>query len=427
MTVSKSQVPPTSRFRRWISFILKVALGVGLVWAAFQFLGLQIVRVSRLPAPLDQASVPLQQEEGRPFSYESPFETPHNLILFIADGLGFAHLSAARAALHGINGPAVWDRFTASGWQRTHPIRGLLNDSAGAATALATGNPTTYGSIGVDPAGQPLETLFERAAELGYRTGIVTDSYIWDATPAAFTTHSPVRGNAYAESVLRQLGESSLEILVGELEDVGEGDVPEWPESVELLRKRFEVLGPEPSAEILETLETATSPTAAIFEEDQISDLDSEPALPDLVSATLRRLSSTDQSFLLLVESEEPDSASHKGDLERLLRGMQAIEATLEILLDFAAEDGETLLIFTSDHETGGLALSIANNKNSELRSIWATTDHTGSVVPVLAFGPGSDAFGGIRANWEIGRLLGRNLQEHPAADGIDPDHGRDQ
>ena len=90
---------------------------------------------------------------------------------------------------------------------------------------------------------------------------------------------------------------------------------------------------------------------------------------------------------------------------------MQAIEAAMEILLDFAAEDGETLVLFTSDHETGGLALSIASGKNTELRSIWATTDHTGTVVPLLAFGPGSEVLDGIHANWEIGRLLSQMLQ----------------
>lgn len=417
MAVPESKLTQTSRWRRWIGSLLKVGVGVALVWAAFQLLGLQVVRVSRLPVPLDLAAVPLQQGEGTPFSNETLTETPRNLILFVADGLGFAHLSAARAALHGINGPAIWDRFTATGWQRTHPQTGFLTDSAAAATALATGQPTSPGAIAVDAEGQPLETLFEHAALLGYRTGVVTDSYVWDATPAAFITHSPVRGNANAESVLRQLGDSSLEVLVGELEDVGEGKVPDWQTSVELLRRRFEVLGPEPSVDMLRTLEMSTSPTAAIFEEDQLGDLESKPTLPALVSPTLRRLSSKDQPFLLLVESEEPDSASHEGDLERLLRGMQAIEAALEILLDFAADDGETLLVFTADHETGGLALSIANRSNSDLRSIWATSDHTGSAVPVLAFGPGSDAFGGIHTNWEIGRLLGQALQQIPPSE----------
>jgi alkaline phosphatase len=387
-----------SRGRRRVSLLVKTVVVLGLLWAAFELLGLRVVQVSR--------SVPLVQAEIAPSQYPNVGTPPRNVILFVADGLGFAHLSAARAALHGINGQAVWDRFPVTGWQRTHPAIGFLTDSAAAASALATGEPIGYGAIGVDADGRPLKTLFERASELGYRTGVVTDSYVWDATPAAFVTHSPARENENAESALRQLGDSSLDFLVGELEDVGEKTVPEWAESIELLSNRFEVLGPESEAEMLRALATGASPVAAVFEEDQITDLDSSPNLPDLVTAVLAPMASGDQPFLLLVESEEPDSASHSSDFARLLRGMQAIETTLEILLDFATTDGETLLVFTSDHETGGLALSIAGRHNWELEAIWPTRDHTGVAVPVLAFGPGAEAFGGIRANWETGKLL---------------------
>jgi alkaline phosphatase len=395
-----------------------IVLGVVLVWATIVFLDLRIARESRHRRPLRQATVPLNQaaappllEKERRHLAETQTESSRNLIVFIADGLGFAHLSAARAVLHGINGPATWDRFTATGWQYTHPANGFLTESAAAATALATGEPTTLEAIAVDAEGEVLETLFERAATLGYRTGIVTDSYVWDATPAAFVTHNSRRSDANAESALQQLGDSSLEVLAGELEKVGRGAIPSWEASIELLTRRFEVLGPEPSAKMLESFETSSGPTAAIFEEDQLGDLDSEPTLPELASAALRRLSSTDQPFLLLIESEEVDNASHKADFGRLLRGMQAIEATLETLLDFAIEDGETLLVFTSDHESGGLALSSPGNRNYELRPIWSTFDHTGAPVPVLAIGPGAEVFAGIHTNWEIGRLLRRSLQ----------------
>ena len=303
--------------------------------------------------------------------------------------------------------------MTATGWHRSHPSRGFLIDSAASATALAIGAPTYYSAIGVDAEGAPRTTLFERATELGYRTGIVTDSYVWDATPASFVTHVPLRANSSARSILRQLAGSSLEILIGELEDVGEEDVPEWGPSVEILQERFLVFGPElEHVDELRSAPALRSPVAAIFREDQISDLQSTPNLPTLTAAALDRLASDDRPFLLLVESEEPDSASHKRDLGRLLRGMEAIEATLAGLLDFAEESQDTLLVFTSDHETGGLALSIGDRTNSSLRALWATADHTGVSVPLLAYGPGSELFAGIHATWEVGRLLAEMLRE---------------
>ena len=404
---------PAKRRRRLLGYLVPVAVLAILAWAAFEIIGLRVVRVSRRAVALSQAEAPpAEMPAGAESTADPEAETPRNLILVIADGFGFAHLTAARTVLHGINGSSVWDRFGHVGWQWTHPAAGFINDSAAGATALATGQPTHYGSIGVDVDGQPLETLFDRAADLGYRTGIVTDSYVWDATPAAFVTHSPVRGNENAGATLKQLGESSLEILVGELEDVGEDEVPEWQASVELLGRRFEVLGPEADAALLRRLETADSPTVAIFEEDQVTDLESEPDLPALAGAALRRLSSGERPFVLLIESEEPDSAAHKNDFGRLLRGLAALEATLEMALDFAAENGETLVVFTADHESGGLALGIADYYNNRLEAVWASRDHTGVVVPVLAVGPGAEAFAGSHANWELGRLLGRTLRQ---------------
>ena len=227
---------PATRRRPLIGYLLTVAILVVLAWAAFEIIGLRVVRVSRRAVPLRQAdATPAQAPRAEESIADLAAETPRNLILVIADGFGFAHLTAARTTLHGINGASVWDRFSHIGWQRTHPVVGFITDSGAAATALATGHQTNYEAIGVDVDGRPLETLFERAADLGYRTGVVTDSYIWDATPAAFVTHSPQRGNDNAGATLSQLGESSLEILVGELEDVGEDEVPGWEASVELL------------------------------------------------------------------------------------------------------------------------------------------------------------------------------------------------
>ncbi len=92
---------------------------------------------------------------------------------------------------------------------------------------------------------------------------------------------------------------------------------------------------------------------------------------------------------------------------EDLLGGLEAIEATLQVILDMAEADGDTLVLFTSDHETGGLALSTGDEANVSLRALWPTRSHTGTVVPILALGPGAEHFAGMHATWEIGRLLG--------------------
>lgn len=390
------------KLRLWVRLlgILAIAMGLYLLLPLF---GFHVTRMARSPVRLEGGE--LERSRAAATSLVEPSTRPENLIIFVADGLGFAHLSAARTALHGMGGGAVWDRFTTTGWHRPHSATGFLVDSAASATALATGQPTHYGRVGVDTEARPLLNLFERASRVGYRTGIVTDSYVWDATPAAFATHVGSRDDAAA--ILSQLADSPLEILVGELEDLGEGEVPEWEPTIEVLEERFRVFGPGPrSTEEFIQQGARGEPVAAIFEEDQITDLRSTPTLPQLLQVALERLASDERPFLLLVESEEADSASHRADFDRLLRGLEAIEEAVGLVLDFADRNGETLVVFTSDHETGGLALSVGDSSNSSLRALWPTSDHTGVVVPLLAAGPGSEHFGGSRATWEVGRLL---------------------
>ncbi len=418
------RVAPWRRVLVRLSTILGVlATLAGLLWVIARVVGLTVIRVDRTTiepirsAAVLQASVELAEADGVDDpAFEATMAVPRNVILFIADGLGFSHLALARAAHHGVDGAAVWDRFPVTGWHRASPAGGYLTDSAASATALATGVPTTNGAIGVDAEGQARKTLFEHATELGYRTGIVTDSYVWDATPAAFVTH--VASRDHAGEILRQLGETSLDVLFGELEDVGEEEVPEWDASIELLKRRFEVLGPAPVRRDELLAPPPGTPLAAIFVEDQVTDLESAPTLPMLVGAALDRLAAA--PFVLLVESEESDSASHAMDLDRLLRGLQAIEATLELVLDFAEQHGDTLVVFTSDHETGGLAVSVTDSSNRHLRALWSSSTHTGVPVPVMAMGPGAEQFAGSRANWQLGRLLTGVLGSSELGDGLE-------
>jgi alkaline phosphatase len=328
---------------------------------------------------------------------------PDNIILVIADGLGFAHLAAGRAALHGIDGAAAWDALPVVGWHSSHPVDGLIADSASAATALATGYAAHNGFIGVDATGRRLRTLFERAAALGYRTGLVTDSYVWDATPAAFVTH--VNDRDQAAAILEQLATAKLDVLFGELVDVGRNGVPTWAETEALLAERYEVFGPGPvTTEELVAVD-AEHPVAAIFEQDQITDLGSTPTLPALERAALQRLARSGEPFILLVESEEVDSASHRHDLERSLRGIEVIEAVLDDIVEFARRDGNTLVLFTSDHETGALAIGTTSG-NLTLRAIWGSAGHTAVPVPLMALGPGSELFAGTYTNAQVGQRL---------------------
>ncbi len=325
---------------------------------------------------------------------------PKNIIIFIADGMGFGHLSLAMQTQQSENTPSVWNSFDMKGWHDARSAYGSLTDSEASATAMATGTSTNFGHIGIDQDENPLKNIFEIASDQGYSTGIVTDSYVWDGTPAAFSSH--IRNEDDARNILTQIAASEIDLLFGELEDVGENDVPEEEESFEILKKRFTMLDPT-----LEIPSNARSkPIAAIFKEDEIQDMSSTPNLLQCTQTALTYMSAQNKPFALLVECEELDSASHENDSKRVLNGLESIQQTLTHILKFAEQNGETLVIFTGDHETGGLAAVSDFNNYPKLQIRWSTKSHTAAVVPLFAFGPGASFFADVNRNWEIGNKM---------------------
>ena len=80
------------------------------------------------------------------------------------------------------------------------------------------------------------------------------------------------------------------------------------------------------------------------------------------------------------------------------------VSSTKELMLalDFAEKDGETLVIITADHETGGMAITGGNPETGMVKGAFPTGGHTGVMVPVFSYGPGAEEFIGIMDNTEI-------------------------
>ena len=337
-------------------------------------------------------------------------EKPKNIIVFIVDGMGFGHLSLALQTLQSENRPSVWQEFDVKGWHDARSAYGPLTDSEASATAITTGTSTQFGHIGIDKNQDPLENIFELASDLQFNTGIVTDSYIWDGTSAAFIAHT--RNEDNARDILTQIASSELDLIFGELEDLGEDDIPEKEETIEILSKRFLLL----DRSLKLPGDQTSSPIAAIFDEDEIQDTNSSPNLTQLTEVALEYLSTKDNPFVLLVESEEMDAASHENDSKRVVNGLQSIQQTLSLVLDFSEMHGETLVVFTADHETGGLAAVADFDHYPNLQIRWSTKEHSAAVVPLFAKGPGAHYFADVHRNWEIGYLL-KKLISHDNPD----------
>jgi alkaline phosphatase len=310
---------------------------------------------------------------------------------------------AGRSQLSGINRLLAFERLPVTGWLTTHAYDSIYTDSAANATALATGFKTTPGRLSVDPEGSPLRTLFEAAKEADLSTGLVTDTYFFDATPAAFVAHAEDRRD-YPD-VIRKMIASGTKLVIGEMRE----DFPADDGEIRLLFEDLRRGGYRVATrwDELLSIELAAEKIAAVFEPGTVAEEESDPGLVQLFDFALSRLRDDPEGFFLMVETEEPDNGSHHGDFPRVLRGIRSLDAVTSRALEYARSDGETLIVVTSDHESGGLAL-ISGSPDDPLGIRWSSTSHTGEPVPFYAYGPGAEVFSALRDNTDLAPRLAR-------------------
>ncbi|MEO8381400.1 MAG: alkaline phosphatase [Acidobacteriota bacterium] len=318
---------------------------------------------------------------------------PKNVILLIADGTGPAHFTAAK-------------HFRGEEFRiGTMPVVGLVTtpcadryvtDSAAGATALATGFKTNYETLSLDPVtGASLPTVLEVAEKAGKVTGLVTTADFWDATPAAFAAHAKRRDDP---DVMDQMVRRGVEIIAGTgLEKFGTEGRPSFDE--------FAAKAGYTAIDTRAELDAARGPRLLVSFAGPDRDLDVPDApLPMLAQWALDRLSGNAKGFFLMIEHEGTDSSGHQTNAIDLRKALISFDQTVGVALDFAAKRTDTLVIVTADHETGGLRVS--ETKKARFRLEWSTTDHTATMVPLFAFGPGSAAFAGLQDNTDVGKKL---------------------
>jgi alkaline phosphatase len=118
-------------------------------------------------------------------------------------------------------------------------------------------------------------------------------------------------------------------------------------------------------------------------------------------------LSGGEPGYFLMIEGSQIDWAGHGNQAEYMIAEMNDFEQTVNFVMDYAEADGETLVIVTADHETGGFTLGAAGENSygadySVIHPTFASTNHSAALVPVLAYGPGAESFMGIYENTEI-------------------------
>jgi alkaline phosphatase len=372
----------------------------GVVWRA------QPGSEAQLPTRLESAApgCDLRLEE---LSFDREAR-PRNVALIIGDGMGIGATSTASYLLHGPAGGLAVEGAPITGLVRTWAGNTVVTGSAASATAMATGMKTVKKAVSWLPGGDRPISLFEAAKQRGLATGLITTSGLVDATPAAFAAHVETR-NQYFE-ILEQMLASRTDLMIG-------GDYLRYRKAsrnkdyVELVNDvESAVAGAYRVIRNAEDLDTARTPLLALFPARPGSRRAYGPPLEISMRRALQLLSNNQSGFLLVIENEDTDELAHNNDLEGVVRGVAELDAALRVALDFAAERGDTLVLVTADHDTGGPGIVTGWYDEGVATVRWASDDHTAQWVPIYAWGPSAHRFGGVLDNTEIGRTVAELL-----------------
>jgi alkaline phosphatase len=299
-------------------------------------------------------------------------DTPKNIIILFGDGAAATQWELGRYTNRVLRNRsyAVTDvvfKNGSIGLMSTYSADSPVTDSAAAATAMSSGNKTNNDMVGVKPDGVHVRTLMEVAKAKGRRIGLVSTAKIYDASPAAFSVHA--RSRREAQGIVDQLLALEPDVLMGGGRDYF---LPKnklggrRSDGVDVVQK-FAAKGYDISASTGDLRSASVARLLALFADGDMEfeidrDPKQEPSVAEMAAAAIRVLSANSANgFVLFLENENIDSAGHNNDIAALIRELWAFEEALNVALEFQRnKPGETLIIVTGDHETGGLSVTSA-------------------------------------------------------------------
>ncbi|KAK3055515.1 vacuolar alkaline phosphatase [Extremus antarcticus] len=315
-----------------------------------------------------------RSEDGKPPSGKK------NVIFMVSDGMGPTSLALTRSWRQYAEGLPwaeilVLDEYLI-GQSRTRSTSSLITDSAAGATAFSCGLKSYNGAISVLPNFDPCGSVMEAAKRKGYTTGLVVTTRITDATPAVFVAHA--RRREMEDDIARQMigekhplgrmvdlmfGGGRCHFLPGNAEGCRGDDV----DVVDIAKngswgyidskKDFDKLGKSVNLPFLGLFAEHDIP----YEIDRRYMEDTYPSLEAMTKKALELLSAatkdSEQGFFVMIEGSRIDHAGHANDPAAQVHEVLAYDRAMAAVLDFIKhEDTPTLMVATSDHETGGLA-----------------------------------------------------------------------
>ena len=317
-----------------------------------------------------------------------------NVIYMIGDGMALPQVYAAMLAS---GEEMTFSQFPYIGVVDTHSASNDITDSAAGGTALASDHKTNNAMLGMNPDTIPVKTVLEALAEQGKEAGIVVTCYVTHATPAAFYAKVPHR-KQYEDIAVQMAENPYINLIIGG----GMKHFAQRKDSLDLIARMENELGWKVYDNLAE-VDVTNQKYAVIADTNHMPKAaDRGDFLPRAVKTALKSLDDAKNGFFLMVEGSQIDFACHASDSTWMMDEMLDFDYAVSVALDYAKEKGNTLVVVTADHETGGLTLPDPKGKYTDVVFDYSTGSHTCLPVLVYAYGPGAEQFTGWMQNDEL-------------------------
>lgn len=337
-----------------------------------------------------------------PLTYEynqEDTQVPPAIILMIGDGMGLTQLSAA---MYTSNTPLAVEKMPVIGFHKSYSSSDLITDSAAGATAFACGVKTYNGAIGLDADTIPCLSIMEEAKARGLAVGLVATSTIVHATPASFLAHQKMR--IFYEQIAEDLCKSGLDIMIGGGKRYFDRRKSDDRDLLAELQSRGYIVGDYFNGALNDVRPDPKLKFAFLTADNQplpVNQGRSYLTYASRLSTDFLNIRGAEEGFVLMIEGSQIDWANHANESNLSIQETLDFDRAVGEVLKFAHKRGNTLVIVTADHESGGMAIQ-NGSKQGKLKIEFTTNGHTAALVPVYAYGSGAEAFSGIYENTEI-------------------------
>lgn len=292
-------------------------------------------------------------------------QKPFGIILFIGEGLSPARLAPLRMYAANAETPLTLDGLAYTALLKNYSNDSATPDSAAAATAIATGVKVNNGALGVDADGNTLTNLLELARANGRTTGLITDSRLTNATPAAFYAHTGATDDKL--ELARMLFDSaSIDIVLG---GGAMEFLPDWAGGARTDGRDLLTEADDAGYDLVRTRTELEAVAwwrwpkvfgvfgrAELDHADEIGPETVQPTLSDMVRRGIELLQIHRGGYLLVVDAGLMRKAAERNDVEATLRATLEFDRAIAVAQRFAGT--KTTIFVCGDVAIGGLGVN---------------------------------------------------------------------